>query len=338
VVFGKLSSSALSKIYRDLRCEHHFVQEDLADTPCVPALTPKGFDTWMTIMIQALPETEYERLSKAVLTMPISNADDVKERFPKELPRRLFPNKGNLQAQQRCAAVLIAEGVGPLRRAPTFPPPPPMAQSSGPPPGLERERSPYATRPGADSRTVESDEEGNTPLSMPLERERKPYSSTPGAGKVYEDDGSQSMHSNTAGHDHRKRAQSTASQGGWNSDAAHHPRAYSQARPRSPNLSNYGTRSDPNVRDIPGSYQPSSRYDAEEEDRRFAKEAEMKRNDWARRQTEDDVGTGGLHRKSTAGMDSSYDSQPRTVYDDDSYRSRAGSNAYDSRGYEPRRY
>jgi hypothetical protein len=288
-------------------------------------------------MIQALPETEYERLSKAVLTMPISNADDVKERFPKELPRRLFPDKGNLQAQQRCAAVLIPEGVGPLHRAPTFPPPPPKAHNSGPPPGLERERSPYATtRPGADSRVGEPDEKESTPLSMPLERERKPYSSTPGAGKVYEDDLSQSTHSNASGHGHRKRAQSTASQGGWNSES-HRPRTYSQARPRSPSLSNYGTKSDSNVGDMPGSYQSSSRYDAEEENRKYAKEAEMKRNDWARRQAEDDPAIGGHHRRSTAGTDSSYDSQPRTVYDDENYRSRPGSNAYDNRGYESRR-
>ena len=75
-------------------------------------------------MIQAYPDTEYERLAKAVLAMPISNADDRKERFPKELPRRLFPSTENLQAQQRCAANLSAEGVGPLRKAPTFPPHP----------------------------------------------------------------------------------------------------------------------------------------------------------------------------------------------------------------------
>lgn len=336
-IFGKLSYSTLSKIYRELRCEHHLIQENLADLPQVPALTPKGFEVWMSAMIQAYPDTEYERLRKAVLDMPISNADDCKERFPKELPRRLFPNHENLQAQQRCAAVLSAEGVGPLRRAPTFPPPPPMGQSSGPP--LERERSPYATRP--DTRAVESDDEDNSPLSMPLERERKPYSSVPGGGKVYEDDLGQSMHSNASVHEQRKRAQSTASQSQWN-PSSHHPRTWSQAnndrRPRSPSFSNYGTRSDPNVRDMPGSYQSSNLHDAEEENRRFAKEAETKRNDWARRQAEEDAVTGGHHRRSTAGTDSSYDSQPRSVYDDDHYKSRTGSSTYDSRGYEPRRY
>lgn len=179
-----------------MRCQHHLIQEHVADPPQVPALTPEGFQEWMIAMIQAYPDTEYERLSKAVLDMPISNADDTRERFPKELPRRLFPRNENLQAQQRCAAALSAEGVGPLRRAPTFPPPPPMGQNNGPPPSLERERSPYATQ--ADSRAVESEDEHNEPPSVPLERERKPYSAAPGGGKVYDDELSRSMHSDSS--------------------------------------------------------------------------------------------------------------------------------------------
>ncbi|KAF2708272.1 hypothetical protein K504DRAFT_382131 [Pleomassaria siparia CBS 279.74] len=329
-IFGKMPCSSLTKIYRELRCEHHFVQENLAGVPIVPALTPRGFEAWMTVMIQAYPDTEYERLSKAVLDMPISNADDCKERFPKELPRRLFPNQENLQSQQRCAAILFAEGVGPLRRAPSFPPPPPMSHSNGPLPALERERSPYATKP-ADSRAVESDGEDDSPLSMPLERERKPYSSTPGGGKTYEDDRCQNMPPNSAQENHN-RTQSTASQSQY--------RKYSQAndrRPRSPSFSSYGTRSDPNIMrsDPKVNYQPSRLYDSEEDNRRFSKNAEMKRNDWARRQAEDDSNpaAGGHQRRSTTGIDSSYDSPF------DQYNIRPSNNTYDNRGgYEPRRY
>lgn len=293
-------------------------------------------------MIQAYPDAEYDRLSKAVLAMPISNADDAKERFPKELPRRLFPQHENLQAQQRCAAALSAEGVGPLRRAPTFPPPPPMGQSAGVPPGLERQRSPYASQP--DPRAILTDDEDDEPFSIPLERERKPYSSAPGGGKMYADDLSRSVPSEASMHEQRRRAQSTASQGQWVPPASaphhqqQHPRTGSQAndrRPRSPSFSSYGTRSDPSVRDIPGSYYASNMYDSEEENRRFAKDAEMKRNDWARRHAEEDTGP---HRRSTTGTDSSFDSQPRSVYDDEYYRNRGGSNGYDNRGYEPRRY
>ena len=339
-IFGTLSYSTISKIYRELRCEHHLIQEHLSDTPRIPALTPRGFETWMSVMIQAYPDTEFERLSKAVLDMPISNADDARERFPKELPRRLFPSQENLQAQQRCAAILSAEGVGPLRRAPTFPPPPPSGPP--PPPTLERERSPYATRP--DSRAIESDDDGdddNVPLSIQIERERKPYSSIPGGGKVHGDDLHQNLHSNPSAHGQHKRTQSTASQHQWNASSQNH-RTWAQSntdrRQGSPTFANYGTRSDPNIRDVPGGYQPTRLYDSEEENRRFAKEAEMSRNDWARRQVEDEPVVGGHHRRSTIGVDVPYDSQPHSMYDDNHYKGRSGSNGYDSRGYETRRY
>lgn len=283
-------------------------------------------------MIQAYPDTEYERLSKAVLDMPISNADDCKERFPKELPRRLFPQVDNLPAQQRCAAALSAEGVGPLRKAPSFPPPPPMGPSSGPPPSLERERSPYSSQ--ADARAVESEDEDNTPLAVPLERERKPYSAAPGGGKVYDDDLSRtaSMQSESSLHEQRKRAQSTASQSQWApgpNGHPSHPRTTSNAtgrRPRSPSFSNYGTRSDPNV-GMPGSYYSSS-YDPEYDSRR----SDMRRSDWARRSAEDEA-SGNHSRRSTTGQsDSSYDSQPRSVYDDDRDHYR-GSRPYDGPRY-----
>lgn len=338
-IFGKLPYSTLSKIYREMRCQHHLIQEHSADQPQIPALTPDGFQEWMTAMIQAYPDTEYERLSRAVLDMPISNADDCKERFPKELPRRLFPQHEHLHAQQRCAAVLSAEGVGPLRRAPTFPPPPPMAQSTAAPSGLERERSPYVGQ--TDTRAVESEDE-HEPLAVPIERERKPYSAAPGGGKLYEDQHSQSVPPEASMHAQRRRAQSTATQSQWMPPAnapnpQYHARTGSQLngrRPRSPSFSGYGTSSDPNVRDVPGSYYASNVYDSEEEKRKFAKDSETRRNEWAGRHE----GEAAHHRRSTAGTDSSFDSQPRSVYEDEYYRGRGGSNGYDNRGHESRRY
>lgn len=77
-------------MYRDLKCQHHFVQERNDQRPDIPGLTAIGFERWMTLLIQAYPEEEYRRLQRAVLDMPISNPDQ-KERFPKDIPRRLFP-------------------------------------------------------------------------------------------------------------------------------------------------------------------------------------------------------------------------------------------------------
>lgn len=312
-----------------MRCQHHLVQEHPAEQPYIPALTPEGFQEWMTAMILAYPDVEYERLAKAVLDMPISNADDRKERFPKEIPRRMFPRTENLQAQQRCAAALSSEGVGPLRKAPTFPPPPPKSQPSNSVPNLERERSPYVSQP--DYRSLGSEDEFE-PSSVPIERQRKPYAATPGGGKMYEDDLQRSATTDATSHEQRRRRQSTAAQSPWAppQDPYYDPNGQSRAgaqpnarRNRSPSFSNPGTKSDPTVRDIPSSYYASNLHKYDEDPRRQAKEAEARRRE---------------HRRSTAGTDSSYDSQPRSVYDDDEYRGRNGSNGYDTRGYESRRY
>jgi hypothetical protein len=306
-----------------MRCQHHLIQEHPAEQPSVPALTPDGFQEWMTAMIQAYPDSEYERVTKAILDMPISNADDRRERFPKELPRRLFPTVENLHAQQRCAAALSSERVGPLRKAPTFPPPPPKTQPPSAGPNFERERSPYVSKP--ETRAFEFEEE---PLSssVPFERERKPYSAGPGTGKSYNDGMSQSTHSDTAANEKRRRAQSNANQGSWAPPTdtypqqPHHARHNSNARARSPSISNYGTQSDPTVRDIPSSHYASNMHNVEEDARRYSKDSDNKRHT--------------RHRSGTSGLDGSFDTQPRSVYDDDDYRGRG----YEGRGYDSRRY
>lgn len=128
-------------------------------------------------MIQGHPDIEFDRLAKAVMHMPISNADDVKERFPKELPRRLFPKVENLQARQRCAAAICSSGNITIR-TPTFPPPPP---TQPPPP------SSYSPYPTDVRETAVSSDSDNEPVSIPIERERKPYTAREGTGKRYGD-------------------------------------------------------------------------------------------------------------------------------------------------------
>jgi hypothetical protein len=285
-----------------MRCQHHLIQEHPAEQPYIPALTPEGFQEWMTTMILAHPGVEYERVAKAVLGRPISNADDRKERFPKELSRRLFPHVENLHAAQRCAAALSAEGVGPLRKAPSFPPPPPTSHPA-PAPSLERERSPYVSQ--RESKSFDSDDDGE-PSGVRIERERKPYTATAGGGKLYDNDLHRSATLDTATLDHRRHRLSTASQGPWAPPSAD-PRSGSQAntrRNRSPSFSNPGTHSDSSLRDIPSSH--------------YASNLDSRRRDKSRRSTA-----------------SSFDSQSRSVYDDEDYRGRHGSSGY---GYDSRRY
>ena len=88
-------------MYRNLECQHHLVQGSHDARPDIPGLTPIGFERWATLLIQAHPEEEFERLRKAVLEMPISNPDDSKERFPKEISRRLFPDHEDHKVRKR---------------------------------------------------------------------------------------------------------------------------------------------------------------------------------------------------------------------------------------------
>lgn len=303
-----------------MRCQHHLIQEHAADSPYIPALTPQGFQEWMTVMIMAYPSTEYERITKAVLAMPISNADNVKERFPKELPRRMFPKNENVQAQQRCAASLSVEGAGPLRKAPSFPPPPPKADASATGPTLERERSPYGGQPDVKS----SDEGDHDTGFVPIERERKPYSAKPSGGKMYDDLSSSTHPDTTPSSPQRKRAQSTANQSQWAPPPSdpydQHPTRSSARRTRSPSFSRHGTYSDGNINDVPASHYASNLHNVQDDGRRRSKDEDYRRQN--------------RYRQGTGETDSSYGTHSRGSYDD--YRGR-GASGYEER-HDFRRY
>ncbi|PWY89547.1 hypothetical protein BO94DRAFT_584799 [Aspergillus sclerotioniger CBS 115572] len=201
-------TSSISRLFRELEAEHHLVQERLSERPDTPGLTPRGFERWATLMIQAHPEKEYERFQKAVLNMPISNPDKRSERFPKEIPRRLFPDTPNLSLREEidqhiikhCAVDLPPITKEELKQA--------AAQrhreaahkasvssvDSTPSVG-ERERQPYHST--SSSAVVDDDDDTEAP-SRPIERQRKPYTAQPGGGKVYEEPGTPShRHANS---------------------------------------------------------------------------------------------------------------------------------------------
>lgn len=210
IVFDDRTSS-ISRLYREVEAQHHLVQDQLDDRPAIPALTPMGFERWSTLMLLAYPEQEFERLQKAVLDMPICNFEDRKERFPKEISRRLFPKMADQQTRDKIERALLAHcNISPDRRAIDSEQASQQPQSSGstkradstasttfstllqprpeyvPPgttqgPNLGRDRQAYVNTPSEDA----IDEE-DLPTPQPIERERKPYSSQPGGGKTYE--------------------------------------------------------------------------------------------------------------------------------------------------------
>ena len=168
--------SSISRMYRELECQHHLVQERFDERPDIPGLTPLGFERWVTLLIQAHPEEEYGRLQKAVLSMPISNPDDKKERFPKEISRRLFPGCEDGHVREKLEKAISehaqidiprrSEQGSPVHRQSVTEP---HSQSSSQyvPPSQRREPSV----------TLETGTSSYLPSS--LERERKPYSNTP---------------------------------------------------------------------------------------------------------------------------------------------------------------
>ena len=217
-------TSSISRLYREIEAQHHLTQVKLDERPDTPGLTPLGFERWATLLLRAYPEQEFERLQKTALDMPISNPDDRKERFPKEISRRLFPKYPDLKIrdklekamgthcnvtipsrhasatdsqQQYVPSHLRAESFAQSipNQAPLSQLPrdggllsPVTSRPSQPPlygSSVERERQPYSAT--TSEAAVEDDREDDMPTPQPIERERKPYVAQPGGGKNFDE-------------------------------------------------------------------------------------------------------------------------------------------------------
>ena len=294
-------------MYRDLECQHHLVQEKLDEKPDIPGLTPIGFERWATLLIQAHPNEEFERLGKVVLNMPICNPEDRKERFPKEISRRLFPGYDDLSVGHRLRKAMEVhanvEIPKPAKEEIPAPPRPEVHQEEPPPlSAIERERKPYSNIP---TESAIDDTNPVPPITQRIERERKPYSANPGGGKSHEEDlrareAVKPGRSNSTTTTGRARPIPVGSSAPRPMDVPipehpqHHRAPSNVRRHRSPSFStgqNDYRRSDTDIRGYPTSFQPGPLPTAEsldEDPRRYA-QAEHKRNERARRQAEDDA-------------------------------------------------
>ena len=349
-------------MYRDVECQHHLVQERHDEKPDIPGLTPIGFERWVTLLIRAHPEEEFERLKKAVLDLPISNPDDKKERFPKDISRRLFPQTEDRRVQDRLQKAMVEHAHITLSRPAnldvpkppsTEPPPRQVPETINPlehvPSNIERERKPYSSVP------QDCAIDDTNPPSQPIERERKPYRVRPGGGKTYEEDG------RTTIPNHGSRSNSTVersrpiaigsqvprTQADLPVPEVHQvPRGLANVRRRhSPSFSagtNDFRRSDGDIRTTQsGSYQPSSIPGADiydDEGRRYARDPDIRRGEYARRQADEDV----AHYSGSPGSRARYDPRtdvpdprrPSNLSDEDYYRSSGRGNGYEySQGY-----
>ena len=353
-------------MYRELECQHHLVQEQFDEKPDIPALTPVGFQRWVTLLIQAHPAEEFERLKKALLEMPISNPEDKKERFPKDISRRLFPSTEDRKIRDRLQKAICEHANITLPKV-SNPDPPKAPQAEATPRQLqedtrtplppisipshiERERKPYSSTPN------ESAIDDTNPPSHPIERERKPYRVQPGGGKVYEEDGRTTMpnvsvRSNSTTERVRPipiSSQAPRTQGDLPVPEIHQLHRGASARRRhSPSFGagqNDFRRSDGDLSMggyQPPSYQPpslSSSESYEEDARRYGRDPDIRRAEYARRQADDDASrygaspsARGRYESRTDGMDPRRGSNQT---DEDYYRS-SGRNGAGSYEYAP---
>ncbi|MCJ1358339.1 MAG: hypothetical protein MMC33_008338 [Icmadophila ericetorum] len=311
---------SISRMFRELECQHHLVQERFDERPDIPALTPEGFERWTTYFIQAHPEEEYRRLQKAVLEMPISNPDDRKERFPKEISRRLFPKTDDRRVRERIEKAILEHSEVKLMKSqnadlpPPPKPPPPFSEplrrtetiETEPPylpSTLERERKPYSNIP-SECAIDDTNPPGTNP--QPIERERKPYRVQPGGGKMYDEDGRVKQPPSHLGRSNSNadRTRPVSMNPPYPlkttdlpvSEAGIYPRGSMPGRRRHSPPINAGTndfrRSDGDLR-IPASvYQPQAGPTTEvyEDDSRRSSRVEAdRRGEYARRQADDDI-------------------------------------------------
>ncbi len=194
-------------MYRDLECQHHLVQERHDQRPDIPGLTPVGFERWVTLFIQAHPDEEFERLQKAALEMPISNPDDKKERFPKDISRRLFPGHEDRKIRTRIEDSVSEHAAVNLPRRSSREEPQPQVyrdpsphKSTGtePPPQKSATTEPPPHKPSMTEQSyIPQNPRGSVSFEMPpnptptppyvpsnLERERKPYSNIPAESAI----------------------------------------------------------------------------------------------------------------------------------------------------------
>ena len=166
-------------MYRELECQHHLVQERYDERPDIPGLTPVGFERWVTLWIQAHPDEEYERLQKAVLSMPISNPDDKKERFPKEISRRLFPGCEDSRVREKLERAISEHAQIDIPRRSEQGSPVHRQSVSEPPSQPHQSQAQYVSPTYKREPSVTIESGGSSYIPSSLERERKPYSNTP---------------------------------------------------------------------------------------------------------------------------------------------------------------
>lgn len=171
--------------------------------PCIPALTPRGFETWMFTQLMSDPSREAARLQKIVSTWAVQDTKE-NRRYPKLIPRRCFPEKEDTiirdgwwrvweefpphfdEESEGETLALPAPGdrpYGPPRNQMT---PPEGAEPPFIPPAHSRKKGPMSM-PYPDDEEEERHRKGGK-SKTPLERPRKSYASESGGNSGWREE------------------------------------------------------------------------------------------------------------------------------------------------------
>ncbi|KAG7294347.1 hypothetical protein NEMBOFW57_004418 [Staphylotrichum longicolle] len=184
-----VSPTKLAELYQQLACEYYLVPADSKARPTVPGLTLTGWARWMTLAMRAYPNEEAQRLAKAVSALPInadSPLDGKPERLPKQLSRRLLPEKADRQARMLFDAALKGHLEATRPASPTTNPTPTPTSQSAPSSRPQSPRSRYrpAGLPSPPASQAGDDRDDHHP--HPNSRRRSSYREHSGSARTYE--------------------------------------------------------------------------------------------------------------------------------------------------------
>lgn len=184
-----VSPTKLAELYQQLACEYYLVPADPKARPTVPGLTLTGWARWMTLAMRAYPNEEAQRLAKAVSALPInadSPLDGKPERLPKQLSRRLLPEKADRQARMLFDAALKGHLEATRPASPTTNPTPTPTSQSAPSSRPQSPRSRYrpAGLPSPPASQAGDDRDDHHP--HPNSRRRSSYREHSGSARTYE--------------------------------------------------------------------------------------------------------------------------------------------------------
>ena len=91
---------SLGRLFDEIECDYLLVKPTKESRPVMPALTPTGFVQWFVTAIWAYPDEESRRLNSICKAGIAIHSPEGKTRLPAMLPRRLLPQRAEVNAKE----------------------------------------------------------------------------------------------------------------------------------------------------------------------------------------------------------------------------------------------